>query len=98
MKGKDRVGLNVSAYILLGLAIFNSLAHAGFESETKVYTDVLLGNIFHYIAGIVFAYWAIPSFKQNDWGGILSRAGVVTAADVLASQIVAGSLATYFKG
>lgn len=98
MKEKDRFGLNVSPYILLGLGIINSLAHAGFEGETKTYTEIILGNPFHCIAAVVFAYWSIPALKQSDWGGVFSRAGMVTAADVLANQILAGSLATYFKG
>ena len=98
MKGKDRVGLNVSLYILLGLAIFNSPAHAGFEGETKTYTQIILGNPFHCIAAVVFAYVAVPLMKQNEWGGVLSRAGLITAVDVLANEIFAGSLATFMKG
>ena len=69
MKEKDRFGLNVSSYILLGLGIINSLAHAGFEGETKTYTEIILGNPFHCIAAVVFAYWSIPALKQSDWGG-----------------------------
>lgn len=86
---------------LQGLAcvtLMSGLAYAGFESEMKVYSEKLLGNPFHYAAAILFAFISFPLFKQNDWGGILSRAGLCTAADVIANQIFAGGIAEYFKG
>lgn len=80
------------------LLLMNGLAYAGFESEMQVYSQKLLGNPFHYAAAILFAFISFPLFKQNDWGGILSRAGLCTVADVIANQIFSGGIADYFKG
>jgi hypothetical protein len=85
-------------YGVLGFVFMNGLAHAGFESEMQAYSEKLLGSPFHYAAAILFAFTSFPLFKQNDWGGILSRAGLCTAADIIANQIFSGGISAFFKG
>lgn len=90
--------LKVGLQGLACLSVMGGLAQAGFESDMKEYTENLLGNPFHYAAALLFAYISFPLFKQNDWGGILSRAGLCTAADIIANKIFEGGLSEFFKG
>lgn len=98
MRNKKRLYLTVGLQSLACLAVMGGLVHAGFESEMKTYSEKLLGNPFHYAAATLFAFISFPLFKQNDWGGILSRAGLCTAADVIANQIFSGGISAFFKG
>lgn len=95
---KSETYVKAGLMVVAGIVLMQGAAYAGFESEMKSYSEKLLGNPFHYAAAILFAFISFPLFKQNDWGGILSRAGLCTVADVIANQIFSGGIADYFKG